>query len=209
MTRVAKLWICLAVIYAALLAWHQPLRGPLTEAEVRAAFGPQFDQMRDSQDPQATSMLDFFLTDNGRPFFMINLNALPDSTAEIEDAARSYGAFMLPRLLSRASYPVLSSDVITGLNNSLGPDAARFERLIVVRYRSRRDLLRILTSPGFRSAVPNKHASLDGWYAAPATAGPVLSVPQVALIVLIGVGGLGTLLAGRPQTRRRPESRAL
>jgi hypothetical protein len=170
MKRIRTIWIGLAVVYAALLAWHQPLRGPLSEDEVRTAFGAQYAEMRLSEDAQARAFLDFFLNDDGRPFHMVNLNALPERSPEADEAAQTYGAFMAPRLLARASYPVLSTDVIVGLTNTLGPGVDNAERLVVVRYRSRRDFLNIISTPEFREAVQHKSASLDGWYSAPSTA---------------------------------------
>lgn len=206
LTRISKLWIGLGMVYAALIAWHQPLRGPLTEADVRAAFGGQYEQMRRSEDAQARAFLDFFLTDDGRPFFMVNLNALPDETAESLEAAHAYGTFMAPRLLARASYPVLTTDVIVGLTNTLGPGVENADRLVVVRYRSRRDFLNIISTPEFRAAVEDKSISLDGWYSAPSSVGPTVSVPLLAMIVLIAVGGVGTALARRRQQTPRPQT---
>ena len=195
LTRISKLWIGLAIVCAALIAWHQPLRGPLSEAEVRAAFGGQYDQMLQNEATQAQAFLDFFLTDDGRPFFMVNLNALPEQTPDVEDAARQYGSFMMLQLLPRASYPVMSTDVIAGLTNSLGVDLTPFDRLVVVRYRSRRDFLEIVATSAFRQEVGNKGASLDGWYSAPTTIGPTLSLPVVTLCFLMLIGLIETLRA--------------
>lgn len=197
MGRIRTIWIGLAVVYAALLAWHQPLQGPLSEDEVRTAFGAQYAEMRLSEDAQARAFLDFFLNDDGRPFHMVNLNALPERSPEADEAAQTYGAFMAPRLLARASYPVLSTDVIVGLTNTLGPGVDNAERLVVVRYRSRRDFLNIISTPEFREAVQHKSASLDGWYSAPSIAAPTLSVPLLALVALMAIGGISTLGARR------------
>ncbi|MEN0001682.1 MAG: hypothetical protein AAF940_12440 [Pseudomonadota bacterium] len=199
MTGIAKMWLGLGLIYLLMLFWHQPLQGPLTEAEVRTAFGERYAMMPDSEDRQAARFLDFFANDDGRPFYMINLNDLPEETPDVEDAARNYGLFMLPRLLSRASYPVLTSDVIVGLNNTLDAQAADFQRLVVVRYRSRRDFLAIISSTEFGAAFTHKHASLDGWLSAPATAAPLLSVPQVAAIGFLAFGTLITMLRRRKE----------
>ena len=197
LTARSKLWIGLGIAYAALLAWHQPLRGPLTEEEVRAAFGARFEQMQDLQDVQASSLLEFFLTDDGRPFYMVNLDALPEQTPETDAAAQTYAAFMAPRLLARASYPVLSSDVIGGLTNTLGPSVDRAERLVVVRYRSRRDFLNIISTPEFREALQHKSASLEGWYSAPSSPAATVSLPLLAFIVVLCIGTLGTWLPNR------------
>lgn len=204
MTKLAGFWIGLAALYAAFLAWHQPLRGPLIESEVKSAFGEQYFQLEASENPRAARLLDFFLSDDGRPFYMVNLNALPEHSTETAEAARAYAAHIAPRILSRASYPVLWSDPLATLNNSIGADLDAIERLIVVRYRSRRDFLAIIATPEFLAALKHKNASLDGWYAAPAPVQPVLSPPQLALIALIAIGLFRTALV----RRQKPAARA-
>lgn len=206
LARNTSYWLGLGAICASLFAWHEPMRGPLTEAEIRAAFGPQFDLMQSEQDPQATAFLDFFLSDDGRPFHMVNLNALPEPSAEVDEAARRYGSFMGPRLLVRASYPVLTTDIIAGLNNTLGPGLENAERVVVVRYRSRRDFLNIITTPEFRDAVGQKAASLDGWYSAPASYGGGPFDVKGQLIVMFVLCGLGAGLALRRQNRAPTKS---
>ena len=203
MRPIRTIWIGLAILYAALLAWHQPLLGPLSEDEVRAAFGAQYTQMRVSEDAQVRAFLDFFLSDDGHPFFMVNLDALPEPSEDTDQAARTYGAFMVPRLLARASYPVLSTDVMVGLVNSLGPGIDNAERLVVVRYRSRRDFLNIISTPDFREAVQHKFASLEGWYTAPSTIATPLSLPVLWLGFLLLSGILGTLWLRRPSKAQR------
>jgi hypothetical protein len=150
--------------------------------------------MRGAEDGRAATLIDFFVSDDGRPFFMINLNALPENTAHTRNAEHAYASYMAPRLLSRASYPVLSIEPIVTLNNSLGADLEAIERLVVVRYRSRRDFLEIIGTPEFRDAVAHKFASLDGWYSAPASVKPVVSLPQLVLILLTAVGLIGSWL---------------
>jgi hypothetical protein len=192
MTRTVSLWIILAVLYAVFLAWHQPVRGPLTKQEVRAAFGDRFTKIRAAQDHRAARLIEFFLMDDGRPFYMANLNALSEETTQTAEAARRYASYMGPRLLLRASYPVLSTDLFPTLNNSLGGEIDKVERLVVVRYRSRRDFLEIITTPEFRQAVEYKVASLDGWYSAPGSPYPVISPPQLVLTALIAIGLFGS-----------------
>ena len=207
MKRTATIWMVVIAVYAAFLVWHQPLRGPLTEQEVRAAFGDRYSPMRAAEDGRAAALIDFFLSDDGRPFFMINLNALPEHTAHTQKAERAYASYMAPRLLSRASYPVLSIEPIVTLNNTLGADLEAIERLIVVRYRSRRDFLEIIATDEFRDAVEHKSVSLDGWYSAPASVKPVVSLPQLILILLVAVGLIGSWLSRqtRPRTAREGE----
>jgi hypothetical protein len=162
--------------------------------------------MRATDDDRAATLIDFFLSDDGRPFLMINLNALPEQTAHAQKAERTYASYMAPRLLSRASYPVLSTEPIVVLNNSLGTDLEAIERLVVVRYRSRRDFLEIIATPEFREAAEHKSVSLDGWYSAPASVKPVVSLPQLVLILLSSVGVFGSWLTRRPRAKNAKQA---
>lgn len=200
MTRKRRLWVALGVAYLAFLMWHQPLRGPLTESEVKTAFGEYFEQMQRGENLQAAKLIQFFLSDDGEPFYMINMNALPEDTPEIRQAAFEYGAYMLPRLLARASYPILSADVTNHLVNSLGPGLEKPEKLIVVRYRSRRDFMEVISSPEFRIAIEDKRASLDGWYSAPGTAGVIVSMPLIVFVLLICFGLVASTINRRSQS---------
>lgn len=182
--------------------WHQPLRGPLTKSEVKTAFGEYFEQMQRGENLQAAKLIQFFLSDDGEPFYMINMNALPEDTPEIRQAAFEYGSYMLPRLLARASYPILSADVTNHLVNSLGPGLEKPEKLIVVRYRSRRDFMEVISSPEFRIAIEDKRASLDGWYSAPGTAGVIVSMPLIVFVLLIGFGLIASTINRRSQSEQ-------
>ncbi|MEO1638535.1 MAG: hypothetical protein AAFU41_04735 [Pseudomonadota bacterium] len=199
--KIWTVWLLLALFYGAVLAWHQPLRGPLTEAEVRTAFGENFDAIQSGVVPAGARLADFFLEDDGRPFYMINLNA-PATSDEAAAEALIYGQFMLPRLLSRASYPVASLGVITGLTNSLGAGADDFDDLIVVRYRSRRDLLEVIATPEFREAATHKAASLEGWVSAPASGSAGVSLPLYLLLVLLAIGSVWTVVRSREVSGR-------
>ncbi len=197
MTKTVRIWLGIVLLYAGILAWHQPLKGPLTETEIRAAFGSRFDLLVESDAPQAADLLNFFLSDDGKPFYMINLNAQPAPTAEVAQSARAYAAYVLPRLLSRASYPVLMTDVIAGIDNAVGGDFGDFQQLVVVRYRSRRDFLALISAPAFTEALDDKAASLNDWHAAPSSMQFRASLPVFALAILILAGSVATRVARR------------
>lgn len=188
-----QFWLLLGVVYAGVLAWHQPLREPLTEAEIQTAFGARLAMMETGDNPQASALLRFFRSDDGKPFYMINLNATPEPTPETETAAQTYGRFMLPRLIARASYPVLNAKIAPPIENAFGSDLYNADSLVVVRYRSRRDFMEIISTDAFRVAVTHKATSLDGWYTAPSKARPVIALPQIAFMLLFVIGVVRTV----------------
>ena len=188
--KIAKLWLGIGLVYALLLFWHHPFKAPLTAADVSEILEIPADALVGEGDGQAARMLAFLLEDDGHPFFMINLNLRSDDPAAA-DAARTYGTYMLPRLLARASYPVLSNGVIAELNNTLG--VGDFDELVVVRYRSRRDFLEVIGTQEFRDALQYKSASLNGWVAAPSTGFTASSIPVLAFALLCAIGAFGTV----------------
>ncbi|MEJ8562169.1 hypothetical protein QTO30_13665 [Yoonia sp. GPGPB17] len=95
------LWTGPTPFYAAFIAWHRPLRGSLSEADVRAVFGNFFDTVDRDEGAGSQAFLDFFLSDDGAPFYMVNRDAEQGRTPEMETAAREYGALMMLGLVSR------------------------------------------------------------------------------------------------------------
>ena len=173
-------------------AWHLPMRGPLTDAEIDTFLANQ--AAGGGLGWTDTAAFEAFLReDDGHPFVMINLIELRDVAMYPEglasearagtDAATAYGRAVLPLLLKRGSYPLARALRSQTIINSLGQSAGAFETLVMVRYRSRRDLIDMLASDAFRAAAVHKWASLDNTLVAPARALP--SFQLIAYLPLI------------------------
>ncbi|MEO0543550.1 MAG: hypothetical protein AAFY99_06990 [Pseudomonadota bacterium] len=207
MVKSLKVWGTIVLLFGLFLAWHQPWGKPLDEEEVVLAFTSVMDAVTPSDAGIPGAAMEFFMSDDGRPFYMINLNkfepgAVNPSEADekgqaANEAKRRYGLYMLRSLLARASYPVLSVPRIQTLANSFEADSIDFDYLTVVRYRSRRDLLRIITTTEFQEVVQNKFASLEAFSASPAEIGPTFSLPRLVAIVLLLIGAVGHYFIGR------------
>ena len=206
MRKSAKLWFALVLSFATFFVWHQSWTAPLTDAEVQTAV-ERMGVVNVSGDLNQAAIIDFFLSDDGRPFYMINLNKFqegvlnpdldnPDEVAAF-DANRRYGLHMLPRLLWRASYPVLSVPRISTISDSFETGLVEFDYLTVVRYRSRRDFLAIIETESFHHAVGDKFFSLEAFAASPSEIRPSFSLPVIVGGFHVLVGALGQFWIGR------------
>lgn len=157
--------------------WHTPMRGPLTEAEITAFMAKQ-SQIGSDVWTNEEAFEDFLRKDDGHPFVMINLMEFretaiypeglsPDTELTGEEAAALYSQSVLPQLLMRGSYPVALATRYDTIINSVGERAGEFESLAMVRYRSRRDLINMLSSDSFGAAKVHKWASLENTLVAP------------------------------------------
>ena len=183
--------------------WHAPRGGPLT-AEDFAEF-ERLGSFEPSQDGFAPDpFVDFFLEDDGRPFFMVNLiksreapvypEGFDDPQVSVDDAARAYAFTVLRLLAERGSYIVFTGELHGTLLNSLADGADDFDSVAIVRYRSRRDFLDMATSPDFQAAVPHKWASVEKTLVTPVAApGPLSPATWIPFAIL----AIGLTFAGR------------
>lgn len=185
------LWGGLVLVFAAFLSWHTSFKGPLTEAEIEAQLRALEALPRDAE-AVPFDILSFLRSDDGRPFYMVNLDALTAGEAAAA-SDQAYGQVVVLELLRRGSYPALMAMKSYVIHNDFGEKVASFDRLGVVRYRSRRDFLNLLSSERFAQNVEHKWAALDGWITAPSR--PILDVglTLVVTLVLVSIGSIGSL----------------
>lgn len=166
-----KSTITLLLLYGVFWFWYTPSGEPLTDEEISFYL----DQI-DSAEGRAR-IESFAREDTGRSFYMLNALDLDESPGSIDGAPAGadgqqlidlYMEHMLPALLARASHPVFfgvavgeSVEVVNVYN------AETWDQGALVRYRSRRDLLDIVTNPDFRGRHHFKVAALEKTIAYP------------------------------------------
>lgn len=202
MTRVYYLWSGLIGLCAVFFLWHQPLKGPLTEDELAQYFERRAGPGGGEEFSDIEEMLSFFLEDDGRPFVMFNLLDYSEmanySEGQFEDittgdaASVEYAKGVLPLLLKRGSYPVMIATRQNTILNSVTETELDFDAIALVRYRSRRDLLDMITSEAFANAEIHKWASLDATLVAPSKRGPSVNFAIWVPFTLLIVGTLGS-----------------
>jgi len=130
--------------------------------------------------------------DDGRAFYTVNLYEFHERAqyldgraheASGQDAFANFSAVMLRLLAKRASHPVFGSDWAD-------ISSSGWDRIVIVRYRSRRDIAEIFATPEFSQASAHKWAALkrndrmlvQGLHI------PELHVPLAVLALAGGVG---------------------
>lgn len=95
--------------------------------------------------------------DDGKEFYAVNLETLKDGEAARE-ADRAYAAIVMPLLFKRASHPMFVSNR-AGL--MLGQYGNEIDRVVVVRYRSLKDMISMASEPSMVEGSPHKFAALE------------------------------------------------
>lgn len=187
-------------LYTLFLLWQNRwFSKPLTEAEVNAyldKMGENDKKQESSGTDQQASFQAFLRADDGKPFYMVNLMQYRDkavypdgSHPEVKTGQQAnalYSKAVIKELLKRGSYPVFLSRKLANLFTA-GKGTDFFEEVGIVRYRSRRDLLEMATSPTFQAAEPHKWASMEKTVVVPTRKlillDPTIVVPSLLLLI--------------------------
>jgi hypothetical protein len=205
------IWGTAALSYAAFLLWYSSWRRPLTPAEI-TSYMERLREQSGATTERLAPVQAFLEADDGREFFMINLVRLPEGPVNepgtgIPKPAREvlagYSRFFFPALMRRAGHPLF---LCRGAGRYVehwgaGPDPG-WSLGIVVRYRSRRDMIELATDPRFVSAHAYKLAAIANTLALPVAPGFVLCGMRVGVALVLALLAahvhLGTILSRRP-----------
>ncbi|OZG75173.1 hypothetical protein BTA51_01955 [Hahella sp. CCB-MM4] len=150
--------------FLAFTYWYQGISEPLTAEEVSRYMNIIESQ---PQNPggrhKIPALRDFLENDDGKPFYTVNLYKYFDQ-ATYQDAQMSnvtgreafdrFTRVMVPLLIQHASHPIFGS-------NQMLETLTGWDRLVIVRYRSRRDIADIFASSEFAEASKHKWAALE------------------------------------------------
>lgn len=197
-------WAVAGLLYVLFLLWHEPwLRAPLTPTEAAGALQGLEGATGLSSDEKA-AIRAFFSSDDGQAFYNVNLMQYRDRAQYADgsvrpgigtgaEAADAYARVVVPMLLRRGSYPLFTAAKIAPFLAEGAPGADFFQEVAIVRYRSRRDMLEMITDPAYKAGSAHKFASLARNVAVP-TRG--MLVVNLGLLVPLGLL-LAALLASR------------
>lgn len=210
MRRSLFIWLAGALAYGGFLAWYDGLSGPLRPDEVeRYMKAVERVHVFGDNDAIKARLRSFLEADDGREFFMVNLlryRAAPQpfegmraGETSRETMERYAGAFM-PAILSRAGWLVSGGRAAAQDLERWGvePDAD-WEFYGLVRYRSRRDLVEIISDPAFDNVHPYKFAAIEATRAFPVSPAVMLLSPRlVAALAILVLLLLAQLVLLRP-----------
>lgn len=152
-----------ALLFISLMFWYDWSARPLTQSEI-GAYMQKIEAQ--SQDPGAKhdllALRAFLETDDGKPIYTVNMynfHQVADYPKNSqfggsgEDAYARFSKIMISLMTKRGSHPVFGS-------NWADPASSNWDRVVIVRYRSRRDLVDLFATDDFANASLHKWASL-------------------------------------------------
>jgi hypothetical protein len=192
----------LALLYAAFVLWYGGRGEPLTQPEIDDLFATIAE--RASLEPNPDGHLRDHLrtlvaSDDGREFYMVNLIRYRaqaqyppgyDLPGNALDADLRYGRAIMPYLLKHGGTPVFLSEVQGRFLHEAGDQD--WDRVAIVRYRSRRDLLEMVAELAGRNVAVHKWASIEKTQVFPVK--PLFSFVAVRGCIAVLLVGLGLLV---------------
>jgi len=185
-THSGRVWLVLSLLYMAFFCWYTSFGGPLSEEEIAHYRGVIEEIARLQEDPARVDVwMHFMQADTGDDFVMINVIDMRETPLQVpgvepgetsDEVVAKYTAPFLGRALLSAAHPVMLGFAAAPAIDLWGLEGARdWDQGGLVRYRSRRDLLKQLESiraeggdgiHAFKIAAMEKTIAypLDPWY---------------------------------------------
>ncbi|MBB38464.1 MAG: hypothetical protein CMF01_00115 [Hyphomonas sp.] len=149
-------------VFALLALWYQWQARSLDQKEIDAYLQTIEEQ---SQIPggrhDMAALEDFLQSDDGKPFYTVNMYRFQDVadyppgsefSGSGEDAYERFSKVMISLMTARGSHPVYGSN--------WAHSSSDWDRVVIVRYRSRRDLVDLFSTDEFADASLHKWASI-------------------------------------------------
>ena len=164
-----EIFIAGGFFYGCFLLWHFNWRGPMQADEIANML--EILKSNDiNKHSDLTVLHEFMLSDTGKDFCMANFVELAASdvkdpvTGELlapRKAVEKYTKGILPIMLKHGCYPVYQALKVGGHIDSWGSDDKfEFPAIAMMRWRSRRDFMNIVTDPAFSAAISFKYQSI-------------------------------------------------
>ena len=207
-----KIWLVLGAIYVGFFFWYTDMGGKLTQKEIQGFIDKQEQNIinsgvsRDSEEfrLRIDFIRRFMEEDNGKQFIMVNnieMNKDPGDVSGINPSESSdqllarYMEHLWPNLLKRASHPVFGGNTIFQSMDLVGIEGAEtWDQVALMRYKSRRVFLEIVTHPDMIDRHEFKVAAMKKTIAYPAEPIAFYSDVRIFLGMLILIIGLSIQL---------------
>jgi len=209
MNKSLRNWFILIFIYCTFFVWYTDLGGKLDSDEIatylvkmqdnREAVGFSSPVEKEKAKEQGAIIEEFMREDSGRQFFVVNNIDMSENPQDVEgaqpgeDADQLMGRYMehmYAELFKRASHPVfLGSAVSTAIDIVGIENAESWDSAALMRYKSRRAFMEIVSNPKMLGKHEFKIAALNKTIAYPVETVVYLSDPRLLLgLILIIIG---------------------
>ncbi len=192
-------FIIAVAIWLGFFFWYTDLGGPLTKEEIDQDRAKLI--LNGADDTRLAMVTRFMEADTGDDFVMINgldMKEVPPELpatgpgAPAEDLLDHYMAFMFPELLKRACHPIFVGGTVFGPLDNVGVEnPPTWDRMALMRYRSRRTMMEITSNPAFGDRHDYKIGALEMTLAYPVEPSLNPSDPRFLLALILAVFALG------------------
>lgn len=154
-------WPLAAGLYGGFRLAYDNWRGRLTHKEIDTLLA-QAEAQGAGEVSDLSIVREFLEEDDGREFVMVNLVRVPDTMVTHPDTGaqvparemmQAYSKSFMPLLIRHGGHPALATRKVGGYVDSwmVGPDPG-WSIVGFVRYRSRRDMVKMVLDPAFEAA---------------------------------------------------------
>jgi len=210
MNKSLKNWFILILIYCTFFVWYTDLGGKLNSNEIatylvkmqdnRETVGFSSPAEKEKAKKQGAIIEEFMREDSGRQFFVVNNMDMSDNPQDVEgaqpgeDADQLMGRYMehmYAELFKRASHPVFAGNAVSPAIDIVGiENADSWDSAALMRYKSRRAFMEIVSNPKMRGKHEFKIAALNKTIAYPVETVVYLSDPRLLLGFILLIIGL-------------------
>jgi hypothetical protein len=210
MNKSLKNWFILIFIYCTFFVWYTDLGGKLNSNEIatylvkmqdnRETVGFSSPAEKEKAKKQGAIIEEFMREDSGRQFFVVNNMDMSDNPQDVEgaqpgeDADQLMGRYMehmYAELFKRASHPVFAGNAVSPAIDIVGiENADSWDSAALMRYKSRRAFMEIVSNPKMRGKHEFKIAALNKTIAYPVEPFLYLGDPRLLLGFILLIIGL-------------------
>ena len=207
-----KTWLILGSVYIVFFFWYTDIEGALSQEEIQGFLSKHEQNIIDNRlSPNLEELqlrMDFLRRfmeeDSGRQFIMVNnIEMDPDpgdvpganSGESADELLSRYMEHMWPNLLKRASHPIFGGNAIWQSMDLVGIEGAEtWDQMALMRYKSRRAFMEIVTHPNMMDRHDFKVAAMQKTIAYPVEPFAYFSDLRIILGMLMVIIGLSIQL---------------
>ena len=210
MSKNYRSWLVLIAIYGAFFLWYTDLGGKLNSDEIETYLVKlqENSKAKGISSPAELEMSKatfkrvekFMREDSGKQFLMVNNIDMSENPEDIEGAQPGetanqlmdrYMEHMYPELLKRASHPIFVGNSVLQAVDIVGIENAEdWDSIALMRYKSRRAFMEVVSNPKMLGKHEFKVAALDKTIAYPVETFLYLSDPRMLLAFILSILGL-------------------
>ena len=207
-----KTWLILGSVYIVFFFWYTDIEGALSQEEIQGFLNKHEQNIIDNRSSTNLEELQlrmdflrrFMEEDSGRQFIMVNnIEMDPDpgnvpganSGESADELLSRYMEHMWPNLLKRASHPIFGGNAIWQSMDLVGIKGAEtWDQMALMRYKSRRAFMEIVTHPNMMDRHDFKVAAMQKTIAYPVEPFAYFSDLRIILGMLMVIIGLSIQL---------------